>query len=68
VQRRRLEVDTLKWTFTRQQPKGIRNKAEDTAQGNAIVLSWSNSADDVSAREVDEDSSAPVLNLVDKAS
>ena len=68
VQRRRLEVDTLKWTFTRQQPKGIRNKAEDTAQGNAIVLSWSNSADDVSAREADEDSSAPVLNLVDKAS
>ena len=41
VQRRRLEVDTLKWTFARMQPKGIRNRAEDTAQqDNTITLTW----------------------------
>ena len=68
VQRRRVEIDTLKWTFARQQPRGIRNKAEDTATGNAIVLSWSNNADDVSARQAEESDTGTVISLVDEAS
>ncbi|GEM_PF-2114745 len=64
VQRRRLLVDALKWTFARQQPRGIRNNADDTAQNNTIVMSWQNSPDDVSARQADEDN---VLQLVNDA-
>jgi len=67
VQRRRLQVDSLKWTYARQQPRGLRNKAEDTAQNNQIVLSWSNTADDVTARQADEDDTATVINLVGEA-
>tara|TARA_R110002020_G_scaffold263901_1_gene478633 strand:+ start:213 stop:677 length:465 start_codon:yes stop_codon:yes gene_type:complete len=68
VQRRRLQVDSLKWTYARQQPRGLRNKAEDTAQNNQIVLSWSNSSDDVTARQADEEDAATVINLVGEAS
>jgi len=64
VQRRRLQVDSLKWTYARQQPRGIRNNADDTAQNNTIVMSWQNSPDDVSARQADEDN---VLQLVNDA-
>ena len=59
VQRRRLEVDTLKWTFSRQQPRGIRNNAEDTA-GNQITINWAGGTDDVTARE----EAKPVLSVV----
>ena len=67
VQRRRLQVDSLKWTYARQQPRGLRNKAEDTAQNNQIVLSWSNNSDDVTARQADEEDTATVINLVSEA-
>jgi hypothetical protein len=41
VQRRRLEVDTLKWTFARMQPRGVRHKKEDVEPGaGAITLLW----------------------------
>ena len=40
IQRRRLEVDTLKWTFARLQPFGIRDKKEDAPQQSAITISW----------------------------
>ena len=41
VQRRRIEVDTLKWTFARMQPRGVRHKKEDVdAQGGQVVLVW----------------------------
>ena len=68
VQRRRLQVDSLKWTYARQQPRGLRNKAEDTAQSNQIVLSWSNNSDDVTARQADESDTATVVSLVNEAS
>ena len=68
VQRRRLQVDSLKWTYARQQPRGLRNKAEDTAQNNQIVLSWSNNSDDVTARQADESDIATVVSLVNEAS
>ena len=42
VQRRRLEIDTLKWTFARIQPYGLRDKKEDATNQNndSITLSW----------------------------
>ena len=40
VQRRRLEIDTLKWTFARNQPFGIRDKKEESVQQGNITISW----------------------------
>jgi hypothetical protein len=40
VQRRRLEVDTLKWTFSKQQPRGVRHKKEDIDAAGPVVLVW----------------------------
>lgn len=40
VQRRRLEIDTLKWTFARNQPHGIRDKKEDAVNHGNITISW----------------------------
>lgn len=40
VQRRRLEIDTLKWTFARNQPHGIRDKKEDAANQGNITITW----------------------------
>ena len=43
VQRRRLEVDTLKWTFARMQPRGVRHKKADVDADSAngqITLVW----------------------------
>ena len=42
VQRRRLEIDTLKWTFARIQPYGLRDKKEDQPTNNSITISWDN--------------------------
>jgi hypothetical protein len=49
IQRRRLEVDTLKWTFARLQPHGIRDRKEDAPQQQAITISWGNAGAEVSA-------------------
>ena len=40
VQRRRLEIDSLKWTLSRTQPFGIRDKKEDAPQEQSITISW----------------------------
>ena len=40
IQRRKLEVETLKWTFARTQPYGLRDKREDAPQQSAITISW----------------------------
>ncbi len=50
VQRRRLEIDTLKWTLGRIAPYGIRDKKEDQVQNNAITITWQ--ADEVPGEEV----------------
>ena len=42
VQRRRLEIDSLKWTFARSQPFGLRDKKEDATNAGSITLSWAN--------------------------
>jgi hypothetical protein len=40
IQRRKLEIETLKWTFARTQPYGLRDKKEDAPQKSAITISW----------------------------
>ena len=40
IQRRKLEIETLKWTFARTQPYGLRDKKEDVPQQSAITISW----------------------------
>lgn len=42
VQRRRLEVDTLKFTMGKLQPWGLRDKKEDAPASNSITLTWLN--------------------------
>ena len=55
VQRRRLEIDTLKWTAARNQPFGIRDKKEDQPSSSAITISWAGGDVAVSATEEEEE-------------
>lgn len=64
VQRRRVEIDTMKFCFSRMQPRGIRNNAEDTQQAGMITLSWGGGTDDAMERR----EPAKVISLVDDAS
>jgi len=54
VQRRRLEIDTLKWTTARNQPFGIRDKKEDQPQTQTFSISWAGGDTAISANEDDE--------------
>lgn len=40
IQRRKLEIETLRWTLARSQPHGIRDKREDAPQAQSITISW----------------------------
>ena len=51
VQRRRVEIDTMKFCFARMQPRGIRNNVEDTAQSGVITLSWGGGTDEAMQRD-----------------
>ena len=51
IQRRKLEVETLKWTFARTQPYGLRDKREDAPQQSAITISWAGGDVAVSGKE-----------------
>lgn len=51
VQRRRLEIETLKWTAARNQPFGIRDKKEDQPTNTAITISWAGGDVAVNANE-----------------
>lgn len=56
VQRRRLEIDSLKWTLARMQPFGLRDKKSDgNANTGAITLSWSNGEVEVKAADAEEE-------------
>lgn len=48
IQRRKLEIETLRWTLGRAQPHGIRDKKEDAPQNQAITISWA--GNDVSVK------------------
>lgn len=47
VNRRKLEIETLKWTTARNQPHGVRDKKEDAPQQQAITISWAGGDVDV---------------------
>ena len=53
VQRRRLEIDTLKWTAARNQPFGIRDKKEDQPQAQTFTISWAGGDTAISGDEED---------------
>lgn len=64
VQRRRLEIDSLKWTLARMQPFGLRDKKSDgNANAGAITLSWSNGEVEVKAEAAEEKTEGQVVNL-----
>ena len=64
VQRRRLEVDTKKWTFAKMQPRGVRHKKEDVEQATGpVMLMWGSDAAASEAEPV-EQRSAEVVKLV----
>ena len=54
VNRRRLEIDTLKWTTARNQPFGIRDKKEDAPQAQTFTISWAGGDTAISAPDDDE--------------
>jgi len=54
VNRRRLEIDTLKWTTARNQPFGIRDKKEDQPQAQTFTISWSGGDTAVNAHDDEE--------------
>lgn len=49
VQRRRLEIDSLKWTLARNMPWGVRDKKEDQPQAQTFTISWAGTDIEVSA-------------------
>ena len=51
VQRRKLEIETLKWTLGRTQPWGIRDKKEDAVVRQTITISWGGGDTAISATE-----------------
>jgi len=65
VQRRRVEIDTLKFCFARMQPRGIRNKVEDTTQVGNITISWGGGQDDTVMQPVQTESADNVVQLVE---
>ena len=54
VQRRRLEIETLKWTTARNQPFGIRDKKEDQPQAQTFTISWAGGDTAVSATDEED--------------
>ena len=62
MQRRRVEIDTLKWTFARMQPRGVRHKKEDVDNGE-ITLSWGGGEEQV-VDQAQAQAAATVLKLV----
>ena len=54
VNRRRLEIATLKWTTARNQPFGIRDKKEDAPQAQTFTISWAGGDTAISATDDDE--------------
>ena len=65
VQRRRLEIDSLKWTLARMQPFGLRDKKSDgNANAGAITLSWSNGEVEVKAEAGHDEAEKPDSQVV----
>ena len=58
VNRRRLEIDTLKWTTARNQPFGIRDKKQDQPQAQAFTISWAGTDVEVTPPADNDDESS----------
>ena len=69
VQRRRVEIDTLKWTFARMQPRGVRHKKEDVDQNAGVVtLTWGGGADEAIQQKQEQTVSKVIKLVTDKES
>lgn len=53
IQRRKLEIETLRWTLARSQPHGIRDRREDTPQAQSITISWAGGDTAIDAKASD---------------
>jgi hypothetical protein len=53
IQRRKLEIETLRWTLARSQPHGIRDKREDAPQAQSITISWAGGDTAIDAKTSD---------------
>lgn len=63
VQRRRVEIDTKKWTFAKMQPRGVRHKKEDVEQqGGPVMLVWGDAT--IEEQPVEVKQSADIVKLV----
>ena len=51
VQRRKLEIETLRWTTARAQPHGVRDKREDAPAQQAITISWAGNEVEVQSED-----------------
>lgn len=51
--RRKIEIDALKWSLSRMQPWGIRDKKEDAPQQQSITISWAGGDVAVNGDEAD---------------
>ena len=51
VQRRKLEIETLRWTTARAQPHGARDKREDAPAQQAITISWAGNEVEVQSED-----------------
>ncbi len=54
VNRRKLEIETLKWTTSRSQPNGVRDRKEDAPVQQAITITWAGADIALDAQEVAE--------------
>jgi len=51
MQRRKLELETIRWTMTKLSPNGIRDRQEDKPQHQAMTISWAGGEVEVRAAE-----------------
>ena len=63
VQRRRVEIDTKKWTFAKMQPRGVRHKKEDVEQQSGpVMLVWGDAT--IEEQPVEVKQTADIVKLV----
>ena len=51
MQRRKLEIETIRWTKTLMSPNGIRDRVDDKPQHQAMTISWAGGEVEVRATE-----------------
>jgi hypothetical protein len=51
MQRRKMELETIRWTMTKMSPNGIRDRVDDKPQHQAMTISWAGGEVEVRAAE-----------------